>query len=340
MAAKIIRTAIVGARGYTGNELARLLLRHPEVNLVAAFATQNFSLTDSLLVQSASAVPCYQMEEIQADMADVWFLATPPEVSMQLAPGLIKAGKRVIDLSGAFRLKKTDYRQWYGFDHCEPELLSTALYGLVPFASPLVGDLIANPGCYATAILMALIPLLKHGCIESDALVIDAKSGTTGAGRKVREDLLFSEVSADLAPYKIGRHPHLPEIQEAVQHFAGIDIAPHFTTHLLPVQRGIQAAIYARSKTRDASDIANAFALEFRDQPLVRLQSGPGPLFRLKNVVGTAYTHIAFELVGDQLYVFSMIDNLLKGAASQAIENMNRMLDLPQATGLQEGGLS
>ncbi len=221
--------SIVGARGYSGLELAKLLFKHPLINFTHAFATQAFDLADELLSDEFNQVKCLPDSEILDHLTDVVFLATPAEVSLKLAPQILKRNKSIIDLSGAFRLQKNDYLKWYGFSHTEPELLAQSTYGLQPSAralqtsekNSLQPQLIANPGCYATAILMALIPLLKANLISTDGIVIDAKSGTSGAGRKAQENLLFTEVDGECLPYKVGRHQHLPEIKESIERLCG-----------------------------------------------------------------------------------------------------------------------
>lgn len=319
--------SIVGARGYAGLETARLLLSHPHARLTHCFATSSFSLPFS--AGSAGDVKCLPDSEILKNKTDIVFLATPAEVSLELAPKLLAQGSRVIDLSGAFRLKSSDYKKWYGFEHTERSLLKEAVYGLAPFCGPARGErLAANPGCYASAIEMALIPVMPF--IEGP-IVIDAKSGTSGAGKKASENMLFTEVDGECLPYKVGRHQHTPEIVEAVAAFSGHALDAHFTTSLLPVRRGIIAGIYARTKASE-SEIAAAYAKAFENYPLARVQMPDG--MSLKKVVGTARTHITFTKEGDKLYLFSAIDNLMKGAASQAIENMNRLMDLPTETGL------
>jgi N-acetyl-gamma-glutamyl-phosphate reductase len=332
--------SIVGARGYSGIELAQLLLQHPSVKLTHCYATQDFKLSDYIFNRKAAQVVCLTDSQLMSNLTDVVFLATPAEASMKLAPQILDAGKKVIDLSGAFRLKKNDMNKWYGFMQTAPKYAAEAEYGLVPFCGPLNNStrLIANPGCYATAISLALIPLLKHRLIETENISIDAKSGSTGAGKKAAENLLFSEVDGDCLPYRVGRHQHLPEIQEAVEQASGQAIDPHFVTHLLPTKRGIEVAIFAKTSA-NIQDIENAFAAEYKTYPLVRHGREVSKYARLNHVVNTPYTHIAYELVGNKLYVFSVIDNLLKGAASQAVENLNRMLDLPASYSLhqQEG---
>lgn len=326
-------TSIVGARGYSGQELARLLLRHPQTSLTHCFATTAFDLD---IFDSANNVTCLTDQDIFSHLTDVVFLATPAEVSRDLAPKIIARGKKVIDLSGAFRLEDSETKKWYGFEHENKTLLAESNYGLVPFCGPITPNtsLIANPGCYATSISLALIPLLKKNLIHKDTLVIDAKSGTTGAGRKASEALLFSEVSENCLPYKVGKHQHLPEIQKAVSMYSGENIDPHFTTHLLPIKRGIISAMYAKTKTSKKEDIDLAYAEAFKNYPFVRWGQDIAKYAKISSVNYTPYTHISFELVDNRLFLFSVIDNLMKGAASQAVENLNRLLDLPIATGL------
>jgi N-acetyl-gamma-glutamyl-phosphate reductase len=334
--------AIVGVRGYSGLELARILLQHPAVEVVGCYATdQGFALSKYLA--SAPAIQVKPVAEaFQKPAFKTVFLATPAEASLELAPKFLKAGIRVIDLSGAFRLKTSSYSQWYGFEHSEGELLAQAQYGLVPFAGPQTSQLIANPGCYATAILSALVPLLQAGAIDPESIAIDAKSGTTGAGKKAAESLLFSEVDGECLPYKVGKHQHLPEIQEYAQAFGRAKIDPWMTTHLLPVRRGIIAGIYA--KLNAGADPGQAYAKAFANYPLAQVEKIDGDAsayaLSLKRIVGSSMVRIGYQSVGDKLYVFSLIDNLMKGAASQAVENLNRALDLPVETGLPlEGSL-
>ncbi len=335
---KMIGCSVVGARGYTGLETVRLLLSHPSANLTHCFATSEFKLKDYLTSEKVNNISCLPDTEIMNHLTDVVFLATPAEVSMKLAPQILAAGKKVIDLSGAFRLKTFDYLKWYGFAHTEKEILASATYGLSPWIGPAKKEnLIANPGCFATAVNMALIPVLKQNLIDTNSVVIDAKSGSTGAGKKAAENLLFTEVDGECLPYKVGQHQHHPEIIEAIEAFSGKKINAHFVTSLLPVRRGIIAGIYAQlNPGLTINDVKNAFQKAYKDYPLVSFSAikETPTLVSLKKVVGTAKTHISFEVVDNKLYLFSCIDNLLKGAASQAIENFNRISDLPVQTGL------
>lgn len=338
--AKKISCSVVGARGYAGLELAKILLQHPNADLKYCFATSKFELSDYLNSEKSSKVDCLLDSEIMNKLTDVVFLATPAEVSLKLAPQIIAAGKKVIDLSGAFRLLQNDYPKWYGFDHHEPALLKKSQYGLLPFIGPAKSEaLIANPGCYATVIAMALIPLVQAELIDTDHIVIDAKSGATGAGKKAAENLLFTEVDGECLPYKVGRHQHEPEIVQTVQAFTGKKINPHMTTSLLPIRRGIIAGVYATLTTgKNLADVEAAFSKAYEGYSLVKHApiGKTSQLLSLKKVIGTAKVHISYEVVDHKLYVFSCIDNLMKGAATQAVENLNRIHDLPVETGLNQ----
>lgn len=330
--------SVIGARGYVGLETAQLLLSHPHVELTHCYATSGFKLSNHLPLEKTKTLFCGDMQTIDSDKTDFYFLATPAEASMELAPKLLAKGSKVIDLSGAFRLKTSSYKTWYGFEHKQSALLQSAHFGLMPWFKPTAETtFIANPGCYSSATLMALLPLLKQDLINIDTLVIDAKSGTTGAGKKVSENILFSEVADDCLPYKIARHQHFPEIQEIIKRLTGLEINPHFSTHLLPTRRGITVGLYAQlKKSVDQQTVQMAFADAYAQSPLIEWGAidDNSSLLSLRKVVGTARTHIAYQIDGNKLYVFSAIDNLLKGAASQAIENMNAMIGIPHHTGL------
>jgi N-acetyl-gamma-glutamyl-phosphate reductase len=335
--------SIVGARGYSGLELVRILLNHSGVDLKYCFATEAFSLKNYFSNPKINAVECYAQSEILNYKTDIVFLATPAEVSHVLAPQLIeKNNSLVIDVSGAFRLKKSSYSQWYGFDHDQKNLLAQAVYGLNPWAGPSPKNdnkLISNPGCYATSIMMGLLPLLKADLIQTDSVVVDAKSGTTGGGKKPTENLLYSEVDGECLPYKIGQHQHYPEIQEYLEKFSGRKIDFHFSTSLLSARRGIISSIFAKLKPgATEADVQKAFATHYENEPMIQfgsLKKNP-QLASLKKVVGTNNTHISYTVDEQKLYVFSVIDNLVKGAAGQAIENMNKNFDYPVDRGLSQ----
>lgn len=369
------KIAILGARGYSGVELARLALLHPQMSLTGMFATQSFDpreLLPELSLQSShaeleiplSGQPMKEFEDALNSAEPGFqtvFLATPAEVSLEWAPKILKKGLHVIDVSGAFRLKgqgesdsKALYAKWYGMNHTEAGLVQEADYGLVPFATgvPNTG-LVANPGCYATATALGLMPLCHANLVRLDTVSVDAKSGTTGAGKKAEERLLHAEVDGGCLPYRVGRHQHEPEIAEAVARWGlkdikrATDVSFSFVPHLLPVRRGIIVSIHARlNKGVQEKDVRLAFESLYKDYPLARLVSlseagtagvvPAGHELGLRRVVGSARTVLAWHVRGDQLIVFSLIDNLMKGAASQAVENFNRLQGLKVETGLAE----
>ncbi|MEO5969334.1 MAG: N-acetyl-gamma-glutamyl-phosphate reductase [Bdellovibrionia bacterium] len=360
-----ISVVIVGISGYAGLELARLLLRHSFVHLKAGYTSQgDFQLSDALAEEGAAKVPVFPLDPNPMDKSEnsllsfakqgnLVFLATPAEVSSKWAPKLIQLRCNVIDLSGAFRLSSASAKKWYGApEETDGEfhrLLAQAEYGLIPWIGPsqtgssVRGRLVANPGCYSTCTLMALLPLLQDGLIDPDSLVIDAKSGTTGAGRKAAQNLLFSEVEGECLPYKVGQHQHYPEICEYADKLAATKIEPFFTTHLLSIRRGMIASIYAKtsqnSGTVTLDKITSCYEKAYKDYPLAKalaLDSRSAYGLSLKRVVGSARVEIRFHLSGNKLTVFSLIDNLMKGAATQAVENMNLIFDYPLTTGLTE----
>jgi N-acetyl-gamma-glutamyl-phosphate reductase len=360
------KVGVVGGSGYAGLELVRLLQKHPYARLRACFSSNpEFTFGDFLPTQGAQGIPVIGLKDLEAWLPELHtvFLATPAEVSLHLAPQILKAGANVIDLSGAFRLKDGTveervkaYEHWYQLEHPCPELLDKAEYGLLPWldagistadeAKAVPGEprLIANPGCYATSVLMAILPLLKRGLIRPETLVIDAKSGASGGGRKASENLLFTEVEGECLPYRVGKHQHLPEIRSFTQAFSGQEIDPMFTTHLLCIRRGILSSIYAKTADKVTElDFTSAFAQDYSDYGLVQWSSLKGRSPRamafelsLKRVVGTALTRVHFQLEGDRVYLFSLLDNLIKGAAGQAVENFNRLLGAPARTSLSE----
>lgn len=346
MTNEISNVAVVGTSGYSGLELIRILLRHPQAKLRACFSTQN-EFDWAGYMPSARSIPVLNVKEIDdwAGELDVVFLATPFEASLELAPRLIKLGMKVIDLSGAFRLGSgEDYPGWYGHAHTSPELLAEAEYGLTPWVgNTSTAKLIANPGCYATAILMALLPLVKRDYVQLDSVIVDAKSGASGAGRKPSENLLFTEVDGECLPYKIMRHQHLPEIRQTLQRIGGKELDLTFTPHLLNIRRGILCSIYARTTPGiTLGELNAAFARDYSDYPLMEW----GPLdvtetranqakLSLKRIVGSPFCRVHYQLNGTRLHMFSLLDNLMKGAASQAVENFNRLRGLPLQRGLE-----
>jgi N-acetyl-gamma-glutamyl-phosphate reductase len=345
MSPEVVRAGIVGVSGYSGVELSRLLARHPRfaLKLVTTDRWAGKKLGQQIALSGdAAELVCLSQEDGQArfNELDVVFLCTPAEASIEIAPRALAAGVRVVDLSGAFRLPASDYPFWYGFTHPNAALLDQAVYSL-PEATGTArlreAKLVSNPGCYATASTLAVLPLLKAGLIEPESLIIDAKSGTTGAGRRANEEMSFSEVADDFRAYRILKHQHTPEIEKTLG-MAGIGGAKvTFTSHLLPVRRGILATAYGRLRYLSGDQTAAAMkALEAfaEGKPFVRVVAPEA--VTLHASVGTNRVVLGAKADAGRgiVVVFSSIDNLVKGAAGQALQNANVMFGLPETTGL------
>jgi N-acetyl-gamma-glutamyl-phosphate reductase len=328
---------IVGYRGYSGAELARILERHPRVTPVLLEHREEAAAQLSSQGSSAPRQVPYAPEAVLAERISIVFLATPPEVSMELAPGLLAAGVRVIDLSGAFRLRTpAAYTAWYNSPHTQPELLAEAAYGLPEFCRERIpaARLVANPGCYPTAANLAIRPLLDAGVVDRRAgIVCDAKSGVTGAGRKAVLETSFCEVTGNITAYAVLRHRHVPEVLM----ISGLEEREFsFTAQLLPVDRGILETIYFRAqRPTSAADLLAIYAKRYAGEAFVRLYPA-GHLPDLRAVLRTNYCDIgvAVDAASGRAVVLTVIDNLVKGAAGQAVQNMNLMLGYPEAEGL------
>ena len=341
-----IRLAIVGVSGYAGAELAELCAAHPafELHAVVADRWQGETLGAHVRVRGAAqSLRVTPMADAIAatSQADVALLATPAEASARIAAELLARGVRVVDLSGAFRLTAPEaYPRWYGFTHPAPELLAEARYGLpeVPEAAgaapaPRAARIVANPGCYATAAILALAPLVARRAVRFDALFVDGKSGVTGAGRKVEERLLFCEVAENLSPYRVGTHQHAPEIELALSRVAGADVKVTFTPHLLPVRRGLMVTAYGRlAEGVDAAAIGAIVAAYYQDGERRR---GEGEVrvvapeaVTLGGVVKTNQALVGARGDAERRTAISLgsLDNLRKGAASQALQNLCAMV--------------
>lgn len=312
---------IFGATGYAGRELVQLLARHPEARIAFTTGTGDGHISHEAGVEGE---------------AGAFLLSLPHGVSAGFAARLRAAHPAavVIDLSGDLRLPTAQaYRSWYGHDHPAPGLLG-APYGLTEvYRDRLAGArLVANPGCYATCVLLPLVPLLSDGLLDGSDLVVDAKSGATGAGRAVREDLLFCEVADDFSAYSPGRsHRHVGEIEAVIEERTGQTVALTFCPHLLPVKRGILSAIYAKSEV-PAPTLAGALTDFYAGSPFVRVVETPP---RLSDVVGTNECRISVHAAAPgRVVIFSVLDNLLKGAAGQAVQNLNLALGWPETAGL------
>jgi len=337
-----LRVGVVGASGYSGSVAARLVATHPRLTL--AFATSDkwagdaFDAHLGVRIEKAGSdnsrfVPNASALEHAKD-CDAVLLATSAQVSLGLLPAFAELGKQVIDISGAFRLEASQYPRWYGFEHTAPAWLARAHYGLpeVFGAPPRGAGVVANPGCYPTASILPLAPLLREGLVEPAGLVIDAKSGVTGAGKQASEAYSFSEVDHDFRAYKILAHQHTPEITRALDRVApGVKLT--FTAHLLPVSRGLFATCYARPRAgATAERVAQCLADTYGRSPFVRAVA-PNEV-TLKRVVGTNACYVGATADADVVVAFGAIDNLIKGAAGQAVQNLNAMNGWDEALGL------
>ena len=319
-AAQTVPVAVVGAHGYTGSELAAILARHPRVSIAASFGGREAFDLDALLGSGAEVV----------------FLATPNEVSAEIAPRLLDHGLRVIDLSGAFRLQQPSlYPSWYGFTHERTALLQEAVYGLPEWCNGELrkARLVANPGCYPTSVLLALRPLAF--LIDREQPVIcDSKSGVSGAGKKSGVEWSFAELSGNFKAYSVGHHRHEPEIRQGLH--LGDRASLVFVPHLLPIVRGILSTIHiAFSHPVTSDEIESIYERSYANAPFVHVMPA-GELPELRQVVNTPRCDIGFALLqgGRRAVIVSVIDNLLKGAASQAVQNFNRMCGFAETEGL------
>jgi N-acetyl-gamma-glutamyl-phosphate reductase len=330
------RVGIVGFTGYSGAELVRLLSRHSHVEPFLLVHRDDGAASPIRGVAGPMRLPCTP-EAVNTERIALVFLATPPEVSMELAPALLATGSRVVDLSGAFRLGTAEnYKAWYKADHTQPELLATAVYGLPEFcrAGIPAAKLVANPGCYPTAANLALRPLVEAGVIDRAAgIVCDAKSGVSGAGRKASLTTSFCEVTENFSAYSILHHRHVPEVLRV----SGIEEREFsFTAQLLPLDRGILETIYLRTNDiGGAEDLLAIYEKRYSGEPFVRLYN-PGRVPDLHAVARTNFCDIgvAFDARTGRAVVVSAIDNLVKGAAGQAVQNMNLMLGFDETEGL------
>jgi N-acetyl-gamma-glutamyl-phosphate reductase len=334
----MVRVAIQGATGYTALELIRILLRHPEVEITALTSRSETvhvsrvhpSLTGRLNLHLADLSP-----ERIADQADVCFCCLPHVASMESIPRLLAEGLKVIDLSADYRLSDPAvYEQWYGHVHTDPTRLGTTVYGLPElFAEQIPGhELIANPGCYTSTAILALAPLLAGGHIEPTGIIIDAKSGVSGAGRTPKQNILYSECNENFSAYSVGNHRHTPEIEQVLTRVAGRPVQVIFTPHLVPMDRGIFATIYAPPK----GDVSEKGLLEsmrafYAGKPFVRIVDH---LPNTKDVAYTNYFDASVRVVRGQVVVLAVLDNLIKGAAGVAVQNFNLMCGFAETTGL------
>jgi N-acetyl-gamma-glutamyl-phosphate reductase len=338
-----IRVGIVGVSGYSGLELITLLLKHPSMELAAAMDAEEIGEKALPDIHPRLRGVCelrtfpVNADNFPALDLDTIFLCTPDKVSYSLVPKILSSGIRAIDLSGAFRLKDaTSYPSWYGFDHANPDLLNAAVYGLPEWNAKAIGSarLIANPGCYPTSAILALLPLIRAGMLETGSEIIcDSKSGVTGAGRGAKPEMMFPEVAENFRPYGPLTHRHAPEMcQELGWEMNNFSFVPH----LLPIRRGIISTMYVHfHRPVSSAEIGAEYNKRYANRPFVRLL-GSARLPELRAVHSTNYCDIAWRLTdaGRRAVIFSAIDNLVKGASGQAIQNFNIMHGLDESTGL------
>lgn len=339
----MVRVSIVGATGYTGVELIRWLIRHPRVKL-ACLTTRREKppalddLLPALPKGHGLRLTRFEYKAVR-DASDVVFLALPHTEGGRLAERFLRDRLLVIDLSADFRLKDARlYRAWYGVPHPSPKLLARAAYGLPELYRSEIraANLISNPGCYATSVILALAPLLERNLIDREFVVADCKSGASGAGRTLRESTHFCRLDENFEPYKVNQHQHMPEIEQALSDVSGARFAITFVPHLLPVDRGILATVYARRR-RGArrQDIDAAFREAYEGEPFVRLRASRPP--SLKDVQNTNYCDLSVvQREGrDEIVVMAALDNLVKGASGQAVQNMNIRCGFPEEEALR-----
>jgi N-acetyl-gamma-glutamyl-phosphate reductase len=341
----MIRTGIVGGTGYTGVELLRLLLGHPDVELTVITSRSEAGRPVAELFPNLRAHTGLSFSAPDAgglEACDLVFFATPNGTAMTLVPGLLGAGVRVIDLAADFRLQDVaSWEHWYGLPHSCPELLAEAVYGLPEVNRSAIAQarLVANPGCYPTAVQLGFLPLVEAGMVETGQLVADAKSGVSGAGRKAATASLLCEASENFRAYAVPGHRHLPEIRQGLERAAGRPVGLTFVPHLTPMIRGIHATLYARL-TDTARDLQALYEARYCDEAFVDVLP-PGAHPETRSVRGANHCRIAIHRPqqGDTAVILSVIDNLVKGAAGQAIQNMNLMFGLEESAGLSDSAL-
>lgn len=341
----MIRAGIVGGTGYTGVELLRLLAQHPEVELAAITSrslvgTPVVDVFPNLRghVNLVFSEPDFKV----LSECDVVFFATPNGTAMTLVPQLLDAGVRVVDLAADFRLKDpAEWKQWYAIEHACPDILAEAVYGLPEMNREAIrgARLVANPGCYPTASQLGFLPLVENKLVDLNTLVADCKSGVSGAGRKASVGTLLGECSESMKAYAVAGHRHLPEIRQGLSQAAGEAVGLTFVPHLTPMIRGIHATLYGRL-TAAKVDLQALYQERFADEPFVDvLPAGSHP--ETRSVRGANMCRIAVHQPqgGDTVVVLSVIDNLVKGASGQAVQNMNIMFGLAETAGLQQVAL-
>ncbi len=340
----MVKVGIVGGTGYTGVELLRLLAQHPEVELAAITSRKETGIEVAAMFPSLRRrVSLKFSDPATADLksCDLVFFATPNGVAMGEAQALVDAGVRIVDISADFRLRDVaEWEKWYGMKHAAPALIAEAVYGLPEVNREKIKQarLVANPGCYPTAVQLGFLPLLESGMVDLENLIADAKSGASGAGRKAEVGLLHGEVSDNFHAYGVAGHRHLPEIRQGLEAVLGTSVGLTFVPHLLPIVRGIHATLYARIKSEAEmreGDMQCMFEKRYANEPFVDvLSAGSHPETRSVRASNMCRIALHRPQEGDTAVVLSVIDNLVKGAAGQAVQNMNLMFGFAETLGL------
>jgi len=336
----MIRVGVVGATGYTGEELVEVLLKNTEVKITSLSAIVEKEVLFSELYPRFGkkiSLKCQNLniDEV-AEKCDLVFLALPHTVSMKIAPLFIKKGKKVIDLSADYRLKRKTYEKWYGTKHTDIENLKMAVYGLPEINREKIkkANFVANPGCYPTSVILGLLPIAKLVANAGLEVIADSKSAVTGAGRKALVPLSFGEVDENFKCYKANEHQHIPEMEYISSGFAGKSLKINFIPHLLPVKRGILTTMYIKHENLPSvKEMYGLYENCFKNEPFVRLRRC-GEFPALQDVAGTNFCDIGIKVARKMVIIVSVIDNLLKGASGQAVQNMNLMCGFNEENGL------
>ncbi len=343
----MIKAGVVGGTGYTGVELLRLLVAHPEVEIAVITSRAEAGRKVSDIYPNLREHLDLSFKEPSLDVlsqCDLVFFATPNGTAMKMAADLLAAGVKVIDLAADFRLKDTaTWQQWYQMEHACPDVLAEAVYGMPEINREAIQSarIVANPGCYPTAVTLGFLPLLENDLVDTSHLIADAKSGVSGAGRGANVGSLLCEASESFKPYGVAGHRHLPEIRQTLGNIARSEIGLTFVPHLTPMIRGIEASLYAVAKTGISdAELHGLYQERYANEPFVDVLP-LGGLPETRSVRGSNMCRISVfrPQQGDMIVVSSVIDNLVKGAAGQALHNMNIMFDLPEKTGLSQVAL-
>lgn len=335
----MIKTTVIGGTGYTGCELVRLLIHHPRTTIEQIISRSEAGKAVNDVFPNLPSTDLQYSEHFDlSSKPDIVFFATPNGIAMKQAQALLDSGLRVIDLAADFRLNADDWHQWYGEKHTCPQLLEQAVYGLPELYRTQIANaqLVANPGCYPTSVILGLKPLIESGIVDVSCLIADSKSGVSGAGRRANVGLLFGECSENFKAYKVSAHRHWPEIKTQLDRLAGSQVGLTFTPHLLPITRGIHSTLYVKTAA-EQSELQSCLVRAYSQEPFVKvLPAGSHP--QTRQVAGTNDCILAVHKPqhGDIAVVLSVLDNLVKGAAGQAIQNMNLMFGLDETAGLDD----